>query len=206
MMKKKNKIIGLVLCSILFIYFIGGIIYNFTDKDNKSNKKKTDNSIVIKGFDYILYDNDLEIYKSEFKILKNNLESDEINYKDYAYSISKMFIIDLYSLDNKINKYDVGGIDFVYPESRDNFRLNVENTLNKYIKDNTDGDRKQELPIIKNVNINSDEEIKFKIGEIEYDAYKIKLSIEYVKDLEYDNEAELIIIRNDKYLYVVEKN
>lgn len=205
-MKKKSKIIGLVLCSILFIYFIGGIIYNLIDRDNKSNNKKLDNSIVIKGFDYILYDSDLQIYKDEFKILKSNLESKEINYKDYAYSISKMFIIDLYSLNNKLNKYDVGGIDFVYPEARDNFRLNVENTLNKYIKDNSDGDRKQELPEVKNVVINSDEEIKFTIGEDEFNAYKIKLGIEYVKDLEYDKEAELIIVRSDKYLYVVEKN
>ena len=205
-MKKKSKIIGLVLCSLLFLYFIGGIIYNIAFKDNKANKKKQDNSVVIKGFDYILYDSDLEIYKDEFKILKLNLESDEINYKDYAYSISKMFIIDLYSLDNKINKYDVGGIDFVYPDAKDNFRLNVENTLNKYIKDNSDGDRTQELPLVSNVSVVSDDEIKFKIGEKEYDAYKIKLSIEYAKDLKYDKEAELIIVKCDKYLYIVEKN
>lgn len=205
-MKKKNKIIGLVLCSTLFIYFVGGIIYNFTGKDDKINKKKQDNSIVIKGFDYILYDSDLEIYKEEFKKLKSNLENKDINYKEYAYSISKMFIIDLYSLDNKLNKYDVGGIDFVYPSAKENFRLNVENTLNRYVKDNSDGNREQDLPEVKSVTIESHEEIKFSVGEEEYNAYKIKLDIEYIKDLEYDKEAELIIVRSDKYLYVVEKN
>lgn len=206
-MMKRNKIIGLVLCSILFIYFIGGIVYNFAFKDDsKSKKKLQDNSITIKGFDYILYEDDLKIYKDEFKKLKTNLESEDIDYKEYAYSISKMFIIDLYSLDNKLNKYDVGGIDFVYPDAKENYRLNVENTLNKYIKDNSDGKREQDLPEVKSVSIESDEETKFSIGEEEFDAYKIKLSIEYVKDLEYDNEAELILVRSDKYLYVVEKN
>lgn len=205
-MKMKKKIIGLVLCSILFIYFIGGIVYNFAFKDDKSNKKILDNSITIKGFDYILYEDDLDIYKEEFKKLKTNLESEVIDYKEYAYSISKMFIIDLYSLDNKLNKYDVGGICFVYPDVKENYRLNVENTLNKYIKDNSDGDREQELPEVKSVTIDSDEETKFSIGEDEFDAYKVKLSIEYVNDLEYDSEAELIIVRSDKYLYVVEKN
>ena len=204
-MIKNKKIIGLVFCLLLFIYFIGGIIYNFAfKKENNEESKKM--GITIKGFDYILYDDDLDIYKNEFNKLKINLESEEINYKDYLYSICKMFIIDLYSLDNKLNKYDVGGIDFVYPDARDNFRLNVENTLNKYIKDNSEGERIQELPLVKNVNIESDEEIKFKIGEIEYEAYKVKLNIEYVKDLEYDSEAELIVIKSDKYLYVVEKN
>ena len=203
-MKNKKKVIGLLVCSILFLYFLGGIVYNFAFKKDKTEEKKV--GITIKDFEYILYEDDIKIYKDEFNKLKFNLESDEIDYKEYAYSISKMFIIDLYNLDNKINKYDVGGIDFVIPDARDNFRLNVENTLNKYIKDNSDGDRKQELPRVKEVTIDSDEEIKFNIGDVEYDAYKIKLSIIYDKDLEYDNKAELIIVRSDKYLYVVEKN
>lgn len=203
---KRKKIVGLVLCIILLIYFIGGIIYNFVLKEDKPSVKKEVNSLTIKGYDYLLYDNDLEIYKKEFKKLKNNLESDDINYLEYAYSISKMFIIDLYSLNTKNNKYDIGGVDFVHPDIIENYELNVTNTLNKYILDNTNGDRKQELPEVKNVNIDSDEEIKFTIGEEEMDAYKINLSIEYVKDFGYDNKAELIIIKSDKYLYIVEKN
>ena len=203
---KRKKIVGLVLCIILSIYFIGGIIYNFVLKEDKPSVKKEVNSLTIKGYDYLLYDNDLEIYKKEFKKLKNNLESDDINYLEYAYSISKMFIIDLYSLNTKNNKYDIGGVDFVHPDIIENYELNVTNTINKYILDNTNGDRKQELPEVKNVNIDSDEEIKFTIGEEEMDAYKINLSIEYVKDFGYDNKAELIIIKSDKYLYIVEKN
>ena len=203
----KKKIIGLVLCSILLVYFIGGIIYNFVLKQDdiiEETEKKSTNTI--KGYDYLLYDDDLDIYKFEFDKLKKNLESKDINYKEYAYSISKMFIIKLYSLDNMNNKYDIKATEFIYPDARENFELNIINTLNKYIEDNSDGNRKQELPLVQEVIIENDEEINFKIGEEEFDAYKINLSIKYKKDLGYDEKAELVIVKSDKYLYIVEKN
>lgn len=203
----KKKIIILFICIILFIYFVGGIVYNFVLKKDVSIKEHIVKSTnTIKNYDYLLYDDDLDIYIKEFKNLKKNLESDKINYEDYAYSISKMFIIQIYSLGNINNKYNVKGTEFVYPDAIDNFKLNILNTLNKYIEDNSDGDRKQVLPIVKNVDTYNLEEISYKIGDEEFDAYKIKLSIEYIKDLGYDNEAELILVKKDKYLYIVEKN
>lgn len=202
----RNKKIGLIFCIILLIYFIGGIIYNFSVNSKINKKNKVDNSIQIKGFEYICFDNDTDLFKNEFKILKLNLESDEINYQEYAYSISKMFIIDLYTLNNKKNMYDVGGVQFVYPSTRDNYKLNVENTLYKYIEDNSEGDRKQILPEVSNVQIVGDELIEYEIGEEKFEGYKINIEINYVKNLEYDEKAEIILVRQDKYLYVVEKN
>lgn len=200
-MKRK---IALVICSILFIYFIGGVVYSFIRKENVFIKH-VDNKETIKGFNYVLLDKDLDIYKSEFKKLKTNLESKDINYKDYAESISKMFIIDLYSLNEKENMYDVGGTEFIYPDNVENYNLNVENTLYKYMEDKNNGKRTQELPTVKNVVINSNEETKYKIEDTEYDGYKINLDIEYIKDLEYDKSAEITLIKKDKYLYIVEK-
>ena len=203
----KNKIIGLFICLILFIYFFGGVIYNFIlDKPIKENKNEVKSSNTIKGYEYLLYEDDLDIYKDEFDKLKKNLESKKIDYEEYAKSISKMFLIKLYSLGNLDNKYDIKATEFIYPDAIENFKLNVVNTLNKYIEDNSEGNRKQELPIVNNVKINSFEETKFEINENEYDAYKVDLIIEYIKDLGYDKKAELIIIKSDKYLYIVEKN
>ena len=203
----KIKKTALVICSLLLVYFIGGIIYNFTSKDDNTKKsKEVDNGITIKGYNYILYENDPTIYESEFKVLKSNLESNKIDYKEYAKSISKMFIIDLYSLNLKKNMYDVGGTDFIYPDSQDNYKLNVQNTLYKYMEDNSEGKRKQELPEVKNVIIKNVEETTYKIEKKEYDAYKINVDIEYVKDLEYDKKAELILIKDKEYLHIVEKN
>jgi len=202
----KIKKIALVLCIILFIYFLGGVIYSFIKKDNNKTVAKVDNGIAIKGFNYILYETDPKIYKNEFEKLKQNLESKKINYEEYAKSISKMFIIDLYSLKLKKNMYDVGGTEFIYPNVVDNYKLNVQNTLYKYMKNNEDGKRKQELPEVKSVTIESFEDTKFEMKKKEIDAYKVKINIEYIKDLEYDNKAEIVIIKEDKYLYIVEKN
>ena len=204
----KNKKFWLIICSIALLHFIGGIVYVNLDRDSSSvkNNKNVDKGISIKGFDYILYEDDIDIYKDEFKKLKKNLESSNINYTEYAESISKMFVMDLYSLEAKKNMYDVGGVQFVYPDIRDNYKLNVSNTLYKYMKDNSDGKREQDLPMVKSVSIKNEDETKYKIGEEEFDGYKINLDIEYVKDLEYDKSAEIILVKKDKYLYIVEKN
>lgn len=204
----KNKKFWLIISSIALLYFIGGIVYINLDRDsgNVKNNKNLDKGISIKGFDYILYEDDIDIYKDEFKKLKKNLESSNVNYTEYAESISKMFVMDLYSLEAKKNMYDVGGVQFVYPDIRDNYKLNVTNTLYKYMKDNSDGKREQDLPMVKSVSIKNEDETKYKIGEEEFDGYKINLDIEYVKDLEYDKSAEIILVKKDKYLYIVEKN
>jgi len=202
-----KKKIGLVICILLLIYFIGGIIYSFSGVSKTNNKKnKVDNGIQIKGYDYICLEDETELYKNEFKTLKTNLESSEIDYNEYALSVSKMFIIDLYNLNNKKNMYDVGGVLFVHPSARDNYKLNVENTLYKYMEDINDGKREQELPEVSSVNVISTEETEYKIGEETFSGYKVNVEINYVKDLEYDNKAEVILVRQDKYLYVVEKN
>ena len=180
-MNKKTKKILLIICIIVLIYFIGGIFY--ANKPKKNNvKKEVKQSLTIKGFNYILYEDDLGVYKSEFKLLKKNLENKEIDYEEYAKSISKMFIITLYSLDTKDNMYDVGGEEFIYPDYVENYKLNVQNTLD------------------------SIEPTKFTFNEKTYDGYKTKSKIEYVEDLGYDKEAEIILVRDDKYLYIVEKN
>ena len=196
----------LVLCSFVLLYLLGGVAYPYLRKKYNKTTKQVKSSEQIKGFNYLLYDNDPKIYKEEFKILKENLESNNIDYSEYAKSISKMFIIDLYNLSGKKNMYDTGGLEFVYPDVQDNYQLNVTNTLYKYMEDNSDGNRKQVLPTVKKVELVSNEETKYKIGEDEYDGYKIKLIIEYVEDLGYDKEAEVILVKKDKYLYVVEKN
>ena len=203
----KKKKIAIVICTTLFIYFVGGIIYSFINKNYNEdliiNEQIGD---TIKNYNYILYKNDLEIYTKEFKHLKQILEKKEIDYKEYAISISKLFLIDLYNLDNKNNKYDIGGIEFIYPDILDNYKLKVENTLYKYIIDNSNNDRKQELPIVKNVELEEINEMQYNLNGTTYEAYKLNLYIEYKKDLEYDKEAEIIVIKKDKYLYIVEKN
>ena len=199
----KKKIILFVLI-ILLIYAVGGISYILL------NKKKRIISISdldsIKGYNYTLKSNATSLYTSEFNILKDNIESENINEEEYAQSVSKLFIIDLYTLSNKINKYDIGGTLFVHPDYIANYKLNVQDTLYKYIEDNSTNNRNQELPEVTNIEIVSCEETIFKIGDNDFNGYKIKLTWNYNKDLGYDNEGEIIVIKIDNLYYVVEKN
>ena len=199
----KKKVILFILI-IIMVYAVGGFVYiKLNPKEEATEVQEIDN---IKNFEYSLKSNANELYKKEFEVLKTNLTSKEINDEEYAMSIAKLFIIDLYSLNSKINKYDVGGSDFVYPSSLDNYKLNVQNTIYKYLEDNTYNNRTQKLPDVVSITINKQEKTNYKIRDNSFNGYKVNLEWTYNVDLGYENKGEVILIKeNDKY-YVAEKN
>ncbi len=160
----------------------------------------------ITGYDYLLDDRDTQLYKEKFLELKNILESDTIDYEEYAKLLGMLYIIDLYTIDNKTNKYDIGGVEFVWTPAQDNFKLKVQDTIYKYIEDNTYGDRDEELPIVSTIDIEAIEDTTIKLDDTNYEGYKLNLTWEYVSDYGYDKECELIIIKDEEKLYVVEQN
>lgn len=204
----KNKLVKNIVLVILFgvlLYSSGGVYYNvYFCKKNKNNTIQSVDTI--KNYNYTLKSNATDLYKTEFKTLKTNLESDNINEEEYAKSIAKLFVIDLYTISNKNNKYDVGGTEFVYPDGVSNYKTNVEDTIYKYVEDNSSNKRTQELPLVSSIEITTLESNNYKIGDKSFDGYKINLSWSYEKDLGYDTKGEIIVIKSDKYYYVVEKN
>ncbi len=201
--KKKIGIISIII-AILALGALMVYLMLFTSSNMvKQTVKKVDE---IKGYDYHLEDRDTALYKEEFKKLKENLESSEIDYEEYAKSIAKMFIIDLYTLDNKVNKYDVGALEFVYPSAKENFELNAKDTLYKYVDDDSYNDRTQKLPIVKEITVNDIKQATFKIKDEDVSSYEVSLNWTYEEDLDYDTEAIIKIVKEDKTLYVVEKS
>lgn len=200
----KKKVI-LFLCILIFVYAAGGTIYYIATREKKDDKPIVTNKDTIKGYDYTLKSNATKLYEDEFKTLKANLEGN-INYDEYAVSVAKLFIIDLYTINNKINKYDTGGVSFVYPDGRNNYKLNVQDTIYKYVEDNTDGKRTQNLPEVSSVIVKDSKKDTYKIGNNSFEAYKINLEWSYVQDLGYDKTGEIILIKKEKNIYVVEKN
>lgn len=200
----KKKVI-LFFCILIFVYAVGGTIYYIATREKKDDKPIVTNKDTIKGYDYTLKSNATKLYEDEFKALKANLEGD-INYDEYAVSVAKLFVIDLYTINNKINKYDTGGVSFVYPDGRDNYKLNVQDTIYKYVEDNTNGKRTQNLPEVSSVIVKDSKKDTYKIGDNSFEAYKINLEWSYVQDLGYDKTGEIILIKKDKNIYVVEKN
>ncbi len=203
-MKRK---IGLIIVLILIIGCLCLLIFKDKLIPKKNNNEKEVKIVdTIDGFNYKLSENATGLYKTEFKKLKEILENDVIDYENYAKSLSKLFIIDLYTLENKINKYDITSTQFVYPSIVENYILNVEDTIYKYIEDNSDSNRSQTLPKVSDVIIDEIEKSSYKFDNINYEAYKVILHWNYVEDLEYDKEGTLYLVKNDKYLYVIEKN
>ena len=131
---KKNKLdvivtILLIIIGIALFSYIGYVIYN-------DFLKKSSEDIVIKNLElygYSLQESDTELYKTEFDNLSNILNKETINFEEYAKSISKLYIIDFYTLSNKISNTDIGGLEFIYPSLKDNFKLKAKDTIYKYI-------------------------------------------------------------------------
>lgn len=201
-MKKKYKVI-LIIIIILIVLLAASIVAVklLSKSDNKDAVKVVDS---IDEFGYTLDDRDTKLMKNTYNELKNVLISDEINYEEYAKKLAELFVIDLFTMDNKVNRYDVGSTEYVYPDNVDNFKTNVEDTIYKSMENNSDGKRRQDLPEVSSITNSSVEGSTFLFGEDEYDSYVVSITWDYVDDLGYDDNATITLIELDNKLYVVE--
>lgn len=217
-MKKIKKIILVILLVILFV-LIGLLVYRYYFKENKNEIKVIKK---ISGYDYNLDENETELYKDEFNNLEKILSNDNVDYEEYAKEIAKLFIIDFYTLDNKLSKNDIGGISFIEPSIKDNFIEQARSTFYRYLEVKTES-RNQKLPRVSKINNVELENTTFLIKDIKatttksskrirtttasgttVDAYKVTISWDYKEDLGYETEAKMIIIKKDNKLYIVE--
>lgn len=198
-MKKINslkRIIGLIILLLIIVVGIYAVLIVLPNSDINSLPKEVEK---IK-FDYVLYQRDKAIYKEIFNELKEELNKQSIDYEKYAEYISKLFVIDLYTLSNKISKDDIGGVQFVKDSIKENFILNVSSTMYKYIgMDNGD------LPEVISVELIGVKEYTYVIGDKDYEGYEVNLKWDYKKDLGYDNEGIIYVVRDKDELFIVEK-
>ena len=201
-MKKKFKRLIMIFIVIAILLIISFLVYKLLKNNNTNDNIKVVDSI--EKYGYNLDDRDSALMKSKYEELKKVLNSDKIDYEEYAKILAELFIIDLFTLNNKINKYDVGSAEYVYPDSIENFKLNVEDTIYKHMENNSDGKRKQDLPEVSGSNITAINTGEFLIDEENYDSFIVELNWDYVKDLGYDDNATITLINLDNKLYVVE--
>jgi len=211
-MKKITKvlIILVILCLIGCGVYLG--VKKFTEKEKKEAKPagevlKVD---VIEKFDYKLYENSSKLYTSLYYDLKDELKKkdEEVDEQRYAELIAQMFVSEFYSLGLRVTNQDVGGMEFVHSAIRDNFKLKSVNTLYKFVESNVYGDRKQELPIVNefvssNVMKRSYVNKKDNISINDPNAYTVKLTWKYDKDLGYQTSATLIMVHEKDKLVLI---
>lgn len=208
---KKGNTIKYIIFTLIIILVIGGIgfaaCYLLDNSEGEPTQIKTTTNI-IEGYGITLDDLDSALYQTEYNLLRENLLGKNHNMEEYAKSVAKLFIIDLYTINNKVNKYDVGGLELLYDGVKDNYITNVTDTLYRYVQDNSNSNRNQNLPEVVSIEVTDFKANKFKINseDVEYDGYSIKLKWSYHIDYGYDTEGEVIIINKDNKYYVVEKN
>lgn len=203
-MRKKYKI-WLIVIGVLLAMAIGlGVLKWFMPKeDNKKEENVTNVISNIKEFGYSLDDRDTDYMKEIFKDLEETLKTSNINYEEYAKNLAKLFIIDFYTLDNKINKYDVGSLEYIYSKSLNDFKNKAMATIYSDVMDNTYKDRIQDLPEISNVEVVDITKEEVTIKEQKEEAFKVRLKFTYKKDLGYDKEGTVYLVKNLNKLEVV---
>lgn len=188
--KKIIRIIMLVVVALIAIYAI------FVAIPSKKNKDEGIENINNK---YILYKRDSSLYKENFEKLRTILETSPVDNKEYAETIVKLFVIDFYTLDNKDENTDIGGLQYVHSNLKDNLVLNASSTMYKYIKTT------KELPKVKSITSVDTRETTYKINDKDYSAYAITINWEYDKDLGYEKQGTFIVVNDNENLSIVEK-
>ena len=215
---KKSKKILIILIILILIAIIGVLVYYFNFKDTKEEVKTLKS---IPQYGYELKENETDLYKKTFEELEKTLSNSPVDEQQYAKIIAKLFIIDFYTLNNKLSKNDIGGLEFIKESMRDNFIEEARSTFYKYVEINPDS-RNQSLPEVSEIKDVKLEETTFTIKnnkttsttstnkakttniESSVNAYKVTISWDYTQDLGYETEANMIIVKEGKKLYIVE--
>ena len=93
---------------------------------------------------------------------------------------------------------------FVYPDALEKYKIAVEESIYKTVENNSDGKRKQDLPIVSEVNVEDGTKSTFKIGEEEKESLEFKATWSYEEDYGYDKAAKVTLVKVDDKFFVVE--
>lgn len=212
MKKKKIKydnvvIFGLIGLLVLLLLITGILVFGIYKDTFGSNVEGVEIVDTIDKYGYQLTENHTDYYKDLFNELKDLLSKEDYSDSEYAELVAKMFVADFYDLNSKLNKNDIGGYQFVYEGYQDTFKRFASdvNGVYYYVENNIYGDRKQDLPVIKEVSIESINNVPYAYGSIsDTDAYSVTVSITYKKDLGYPKSVDLILIHSNDKIEVVE--
>ena len=199
--KIKFKKILLIIIVLALLIYLG--IFIIKKKKQPVQAQEVEVIDTIDDFGYELNDNETKYYNDLFNKLKDILKEEEYDEQEYATIIAKLFLTDFYDLDNKVMKSDIGGTQFVYENYREDFEKGAKDGIYKYVESNVYGDRKQSLPIVKEITQENVENKIFKYNNTsDTNAYYLTMNIEYSKDLGYPTKVEIVLIHNNNRLEV----
>ena len=207
--KKLSNKKKIFICFILVILIISSyfVYTNFIKNDSTTAPKVVDE---IKEFDYVVNENDTKLFKKIFGELKTILSKKEIDKKAYAETISKLFVVDFFNLDNKTSKNDVGGAQFVYTSYRTDFIDYARDGMYKQVNNSIDKKTGQVLPEVTSVEVKKTETVDaseiFDLDDFDSEdkkeAYQVELSWKYKNGNGFQDSAKLIVVVDGKKLSI----
>ena len=211
--KKKKKIAPikkLLILLLIVALVIGGFIgyQKFFKKDNTKKVKVVD-SIKNDNVDYVVNEHDSKLFKKTFEELKKVLNAKEVDNKKYAETISKLFVIDFFTLSNKTSKNDVGGVQFIFDGYKTTFVEYARDGIYKQVLANDGTSSNNSLPTVKSIKVTSVEEVApagmFSSGGFPEDAvgYEVHLNWTYENDDDFQSEATIIVAPDGEKLSLV---
>lgn len=203
-MKKRRRIKkSALLVIVILVILVGTIVIKrvFFDKEKATTTEVVDE---IKDYGYILNDNETKYYQKLFKELKKELDKPDIDEEEYAKLLSQLFVADFFNLDNKENKNDIGGTQFIYTSFQQDFEKLAKDGIYKTVENNMYSNRNQELPIVTDTEVTNVETTSYDyLDSNDSNAYIITVAITYKKDLEYQDECTLTIVHSNNKLEIV---
>jgi hypothetical protein len=206
MTKKRRKLrtwpVVLLFCILIF----GILIYCIKDiykelKNSSASEIKIVNEI--EGYGYTLDETDSAYVSSIFSKLKDELSGEIVDEEKYATYVAQIFVADFYSLNTAINRNDIGGLQFIYSKSQDDFKLEAKNTIYHYVENNIYSDRTQTLPLVTNVEVTSLEQKMYNSDLVtDNKAFYVTCKVEYKEDLSYPKEVSLILVHEQEKLSI----
>ena len=141
----------------------------------------------------------------ELKELLNDRKSENFE-EEYAKLVAQLFVADFYDLDSKLDKTDVGGVQFILESHRETFKNFATDSkgIYYYVENNIDGKRTQKLPSVKEVTVKNIESIHYSKENVEdMKAYRVTLSISYKEDLSYPSTCTVTLLHNQEKLEII---
>lgn len=206
-MKKKKranrKIKIIISITVIIVLIILGYLYLKPSKPKKVRKAaKIEEKIESHGYE--LAENETDYYKELFKNLKIVLNEETLNEEKYASLVGQLFLADFFNLDNKISKNDVGGLQFVYSDFREDVEKYAKEGIYHYVESNLYGDRKQKLPIVTEVTVLNVEQMEIVyLDTSDKNGCRVDLKISYAEDMGYQTSATLYLVHHEDKLEIV---
>ncbi|MBO6194999.1 MAG: hypothetical protein J6O56_01485 [Bacilli bacterium] len=207
--KKSNNKKKLIICFVLVLLIVGGYFtYTKFFKEKETSAPKVVDEI--KKFNYVVNEKDTKLFKKTFNELKDVLSKKEVDNKKYAETISKLFVIDFFNLDNKSSKNDVGGVQFVYNSYKSDFIDFARDGMYKQVTNHIDSKTSQNLPEVTSVKVTKTETVvpssifehQDFVNVNEENAYEISLEWTYKNNDDFQNKAIITVVKDGDKLSI----